>query len=434
MAQTASASEVKGKFFWSLSLLATLFFMWGFITVLNDNLTPLLKAVFTMNYLQASLIQVSWFLGYLIFSIPSAKLVESIGYKTSIVVGLVTMAIGCLLFLPAADMPSYYVFLGALLIIAGGVALLQVAANPYVSVLGPEKSSSSRLNLVQSFNSFGTLLAVIAGAKLLLARSTSGTVKAGTVVTHAQLLQDAKTVDAPYVVIALILILIAVAFWLARLPKITTHPTTEAEKQDSVWRHPVFKLGVIAIFVYVGAEVAIGTFMINYISSPHVLGIPTAEASLRYLPYYWGGLWVGRTIGSQLMRIIHPSVILIVNSIAAIAAITVSVFSHGEVALWSILAIGLCESIMFPTIFTQAINGLGPLTGRGSGYLIMAICGGGVVPAIQGALADTLIKQHQDGLTFSFFTSAPCFLFVIYFAVKSFSHRPEAGAPVMAGH
>jgi FHS family L-fucose permease-like MFS transporter len=431
MAHTASAGpNPEGKFFWSLSLLATLFFMWGFITVLNDALTPHLKAVFTMNYTQTTLIQVSWFVGYFIFSMPAALLVRWIGYKASIVVGLSIMAAGCLMFLPAADVPSYDIFLAALFVIAGGIALLQVAANPYVAILGPEESSSSRLNLVQALNSFGTLLAPIFGGHLILARTASGTAKAGDVVSHAQLMQDAKAVQAPYIGIAIVLLLIAVVIWLARLPKISTHAETEAEKSDSIFRHPILWLGVVAIFVYVGAEVAVGNFLINYISSPHVKGI-TKAAAANYLTFYWGGLCLGRFVGSQVMRVIHPSILLMVNSVLAIVAITLSVYSTGDVAMWTILAVGLCNSIMFPTIFTQAIRGLGPLTGLGSGLLIMAIFGGGVVPWIQGQLADHI------GLTMSYFTSAPCYLFIIYFAMRSFSHRPageEAAAAARVAH
>jgi FHS family L-fucose permease-like MFS transporter len=202
-----------GKFFGALSLLATLFFMWGFITVLNDALIPHLKAVFVMNNAQSALIQFCFFMAYGIFSIPAAKLVEGIGYKASIVVGLAIMAVGCLLFLPASNIPSYYVFLAAMFVVAGGITLLQVAANPYVSVLGPAKTSSMRLNLVQGLNSFGTFLAPAFGSFLILGRSTTGTSAAGATITLAQRLNDAKAVQAPYIGIALVLLGLAGAFW-----------------------------------------------------------------------------------------------------------------------------------------------------------------------------------------------------------------------------
>jgi FHS family L-fucose permease-like MFS transporter len=313
------------------------------------------------------------------------------------------------------------------LVVAGGVALLQVAANPYVAVLGPPETSSTRLNLVQSFNSFGTLLAPLFGSYLILGRSIGGTAKAGTVLTLVERLQDAKAVQAPYIGIAIVLLLIGAAIYVARLPKVSTHPETEAERRDSVWRHPLFTLGVVAIFVYVGAEVAVGNYLISYIASPHVKNVTTAEAGRTYLPFYWGGLWVGRLVGSQLMRVVHPSILLALNAMAAVVAITVSIYSQGDVALWAILAIGLCNSIMFPTIFTQAIQGLGPLTGRASGFLIMAIFGGGVVPYIQGWLADHI------GLTLSYFTSAPCYLFIVYFAWRARDSRaPEAAVEAAA--
>lgn len=413
-----------GKFFWSLSLLATLFFMWGFCTVLNDALIPHLKAVFVMNYVQTMLIQFSWFLSYFVLSIPAAKLIEWVGYKTSIVVGLAVMALGCLLFVPAAGVPSYPIFLAALFILAGGVTLLQVAANPYVSVLGPEHSASRRLNLVQAFNSLGTFVAPLFGSYLILGRSATGAAKSGTVISVAERLADAKVVQAPYVGIAIVLLLIAGAIWIARLPKVATHPESESEKRDSVWRHPLLTLGVVAIFVYVGAEVAVGSFLTNYIASPHVKGIATADAA-KLLPFYWGGLMVGRFIGSGLMKAVHPSVLLAINSVGAVIAILVSINSTGDLALWSMLLVGLCNSIMFPTIFTLAIGGLGALTGRGSGYLIMAICGGGVVPLIQGWLADHI------GLTLSFLASTPCYLFILYFAWRargSSAREPAAEA------
>jgi FHS family L-fucose permease-like MFS transporter len=426
----AASSEPQGRYLWPLIFLASLFFMWGFITVLNDALIPHLKAVFVMNNAQSALIQFCFFMAYGIFSIPAAKLVEWIGYKTSIVVGLAVMAAGCLLFLPASNIPSYYVFLAAMFVVAGGITLLQVAANPYVSVLGPAKTSSMRLNLVQGLNSFGTFLAPAFGSLLILGRSTTGTSKAGAVITLAERMQDAKAVQAPYVGIAIVLLVIAAGFWVMRLPKVSTHAETAEAKRDTVWRHPMLALGVIGIFLYVGAEVAIGSFMTNYIASPHVLGA-TTEVAARYVSFYWGGAMVGRFVGAALMRWIHPGVILGVNAVCAVVAIALSVFTTGDAALWAIVSVGFFNSIMFPTIFTLAIKGLGPLTGRGSGYLIMAIVGGAVVPYLQGQLAD------RFGLTASFLTSAPCYLFILYFALKSFGRREldaEAGEPALAAH
>jgi FHS family L-fucose permease-like MFS transporter len=276
-----------------------------------------------------------------------------------------------------------------------------------------------RLNLVQGLNSFGTFLAPAFGSLLILGRSTTGTSAAGTAITLAQRLQDAKAVQAPYVGIAIVLLVIAAAFWAMRLPKIATHAETGEATKDSVWRHPLLMLGVIGIFVYVGAEVAIGSFMTSYIASPHVLKT-TTETAARYVSFYWGGAMVGRFVGAALMRWIQPGVILGVNAACAIAAVALSVFTNGETALWTIISIGFFNSIMFPTIFTLAIKGLGPLTGRGSGYLITAIVGGAVIPYLQGQLADHI------GLTLSYLTAAPCYLFIVYFAWRAC--RPGVGA------
>jgi FHS family L-fucose permease-like MFS transporter len=346
------------------------------------------------------------------------------------------MSFACLMFVPAAGLgamgPSYPVFLSALFVLAGGITLLQVAANPYVAVLGPAKTSSSRLNLVQAFNSMGTFVAPTFGGLLILARSTSGTAKAGATVTLAERLQDAKAVQGPYIGIAVVLFLLAVAIFIARLPKVATHPETGSERSASVWRHPLLLLGVVAIFAYVGAEVTVGSFMISYISSPHVVGVTTAAAA-KFVTFYWGGAMVGRFIGSAVMRKINPALILGVNCLAAVVALVVSMLSGGEVALWSIILVGLCNSIMFPTIFTLAIKGLGPLTGRGSGFLIMAICGGGILPLIQGYLADL----PGVGLTWSFIAPAICYLYVVYFAWKNYQLRAADDTdevPAIVGH
>jgi MFS transporter, FHS family, L-fucose permease len=417
-----TAEEWKGrKYGPALALLATLFFMWGFCTVLNDVLIPHLKAVFVMNYVQTMLIQFCFFGGYFLLSWPSAKLIEAVGYKMSIIVGLVVMAVGCLLFIPAAALPSYPLFLGALFVLAGGITLLQVAANPYVTVLGPPETGSSRLNLVQAFNSMGTFIAPFFGGMLILSRTTSGTAQAGAAVTYAERMQDAQAVQMPYFGIAMLLLAIAVAIYLFKLPKVSTHPETEDERRDNVWRHPMLLLGVIGIFLYVGAEVSIGSFIISYLSSPHVSTLTAAQAA-NLLPIYWGGTMVGRFIGAGLTRKVHPALLLGFNGVAAILVIVISMLASGPIAMWSILLVGLCNSIMFPTIFALAVKGLGPLTGRGSGWLIMAICGGGIIPLIQGALADRL------GLTLSFIAPAVCYLYVLYFAYRAYEPRTPATA------
>jgi FHS family L-fucose permease-like MFS transporter len=278
----------------------------------------------------------------------------------------------------------------------------------------------------------GTFVAPTFGGLLILARSTSGTAKAGEAVSLAERLQDAKAVQGPYIGIAVVLFLLAVAIFVARLPRISTHSEPGSKGGASVWGHPLLLLGVIAIFVYVGAEVTIGSFMISYISSPHVIGVTTAAAA-KYVTFYWGGAMVGRFIGSAVMRKVNPALILGFNSVAAVVALAVSMISGGEVALWSIILVGLCNSIMFPTIFTLAIKGLGPLTGRGSGFLIMAICGGGLLPLAQGTLAD----MAGVGLTLSFVAPVICYVYLVYFAWKSYQLRSADdgdAVPALVGH
>jgi len=401
-----------GHYLWALSVLALLFFMWGFCTVLNDTLVPHLKAVFQMNYFQAALIQFVFFGAYFVLAIPAAWLIERAGYKYAIVVGLAIMGVGCLIFLPASDPPSYPLFLTALFVLAGGITILQVAANPYVAVLGPERLASSRLNLTQALNSFGTFIGPYLGSVFILSRSKVCTATSGTVVSLQDRLADARTVQTPYLIIALVLFVLAVAFTVLRLPQIATQPRTAEEAQDTIFRHRLLVLGIGAIFVYVGAEVAIGSFLVSYISQPQISQMTCAEAG-KHVSFYWGGAMVGRLIGAFAMQYIRPSRLLGLNAIGAIALIILSIATHGAVAMWAILAVGLCNSIMFPTIFTLGIRGLGPLTGRGSGALVMAIVGGAIIPPLMGELADTV------GLALSFALPAVCYIYIWFFAMQS---------------
>jgi FHS family L-fucose permease-like MFS transporter len=392
----------------ALGVLSTLFFMWGFCTVLNDVLVPHLKAVFEMNYVQTMLIQFTFFGTYFLVSMPSAKLIVWIGYRRSIAIGLGVMGLGCLIFLPAAAAPSYMLFLTALFVLAAGITLLQVAANPYVAVLGPERSASARLNLAQGFNSVGTLLAPLFGGLLILSQTKAGT--GHLIETLQERMADARSVQIPYFGIAIVLILIAAIFWRLRLPDIPTHPITEAEAKDTLGRHKTLILGVIAIFAYVGAEVSIGSFLINYMVSPHISVMTTSQAA-NNLPYYWGGAMVGRfLIGAIMLRYAAPSKILADNCVAAIVLLILTMAGRGPLAMWAVLLVGLCNSIMFPTIFTLSIRGLGPLIGRGSGVLVMAIFGGAIVPMLQAAIADGF------GLTISFAVPAVCYGYIWMFA------------------
>jgi FHS family L-fucose permease-like MFS transporter len=396
----------------ALIVLASIFFMWGFTTVLNDILVPHLKAVFQLNYGQSLLIQFIFYLAYFIMSLPWAKLLERIGYKMSVVAGLGIMAAGALFFIPAAMLASYEVFLVALFVLASGITLLQVAANPYVAVIGPAKTASGRLNLVQAFNSMGTMFAPLFGGMLILSRSTTGTEKTGAVASAAQRAADAQAVELPYLIIALVLVAIAVVIWRIRLPDVSRETRREAKaerKNRSLWKHRNLVFGVPAIFIYLIAEIGVGSLLVNYISQPSIGNMSHATAA-DYLVLFWGGAMVGRFIGAGLMRRFRPEMLLALVSIAAFVLIMTSILTAGPIAMWTIILVGLCHSIMFPTIFTLGIKGLGPLTEEGSGLLIMAIAGG-ALSALQGVIAD------HYGLQLSFLLPAACYIYVLFYAL-----------------
>jgi FHS family L-fucose permease-like MFS transporter len=396
----------------ALTLLATLFFMWGFITVINNTLLPHLKSVFDLNYTQTTLIESVWFIAYFVASIPSAKLIERIGYQKSLVVGLLIMAAGALGMVLAASLPSYGVTLVMLFVIASGITLLQVAANPYVAVVGPPATASSRLNLVQALNSAGTMLAPLFGAYLILGRSVGGTVKEGTILTPAQRLADAHSVVLPYVLVAIVLAVLAVViarFPLPAMGSATSRVAKEERKHHSLWRHRNLVFGVPAIFIYLIAEIGVANLFVNFVSQPTIANL-THEQAGRYLTFLWGGMMIGRFIGSAIMQKVRAETVLAAFSVGAFIVMMITVFAHGPVAMWSLILVGLFHSIMFPTIFTLGIKGLGPLTEEGSGLLIMAIAGGALV-IIQGKLADSY------GLQWSFLLTAVCELYVLFYAL-----------------
>jgi FHS family L-fucose permease-like MFS transporter len=397
----------------ALTLLASLFFMWGFITVINNTLLPHLRSVFDLTYTQTTWIESVWFIAYFFASIPSAKLIESIGYKKSMVVGLLIMAVGALMMIPAARIPSYGVVLAALFVIAAGITLLQVAANPYVAVIGPPESSSSRLNLVQAFNSMGTTFAPLFGGYLILSRSASGNVEGGAAaLTMEQRLADAQSVQLPYFIVAMVLVVLAIVIARYKLPDLdakTRRLDAEERKHHSLWKHRNLIWGIPAIFIYLIAEIGVSNLFINFVSAPEIGNLTHAQAS-NYLFLLWGGMMVGRFVGSQLMRS-HPAEnILAAASIGAFVVMILTVFASGKLAMWSLISVGLFHSIMFPTIFTLGIRGLGALTEEGSGLLIMAIAGGALV-VVQGKLADAF------GLQWSFLLTAVCELYVLFYAV-----------------
>jgi FHS family L-fucose permease-like MFS transporter len=492
---TATAPGTGQSYGAPLATVTTLFFMWGFLTCLNDILVPHLKSIFDLNYAQAMLIQFAFFGAYFVFSIPSAKIIDWIGYQRSMVVGLLTMGLGAFLFVPAASVPSFPLFLGALIVLAAGITCLQVAANPYVTVLGKPETASSRLNLTQAFNSLGTFLAPFFGGLLILSATTKaiGEIRAlAPGALQAYRVQEAATVKTPYVGLGITLVLLAIAIGSFRLPKIEHAQHKVGEKvDDSIWNHPNLIFGAIAIFVYVGGEVSIGSFLVNYFGQAEIGGL-TEKVAAGYVALYWGGAMVGRFFGSALLsgaktaymwlasvggvlffllsswvahtwannlvapvghlgfvailwalvsvmvaarplfalvavvaavlgigmalrggRLVTPTGLLLgICALCAAALVAISMLTTGHFAMYSIILVGFFNSIMFPSIFTLGVAELGPLTGDGSGIMIMAIVGGAIIPVAQGAIADRIGIHH------AFFLPVVCYLYILYFALS----------------
>ena len=406
----------------ALTLLASLFFMWGFITVINNTLLPHLRSVFELSYTQTTLIESVWFIAYFVASIPSAKLIERVGYQKSLVTGLLIMAAGALGMMLAASIPSYGVTLIMLFVIASGITLLQVAANPYVAVVGKPETASSRLNLVQAMNSAGTMLAPMFGAYLILGRSKGGTAQGDIVLTQAERLADAQSVILPYGLVAVVLVVLAVVIARFPLPAMgaaATRLAKEERKKHSLWAHRNLVFGIPAIFIYLIAEIGVANLFVNFVSQPDIANL-THEQAGRYLTFLWGGMMVGRFAGSAIMQRIDAGKVLAAFSIGAFIVMMITVFAQGPVAMWSLILVGLFHSIMFPTIFTLGIKGLGPLTEEGSGLLIMAIAGGALV-VVQGWLAD------HFGLQTSFLLMALCELYILFYAL--WGSRPTHALP-----
>jgi len=428
----------------ALVVLTTLFFMWGSLTSLNDVLIPYVQHVFNIRLAASMLIQTAFFSAYFIFSIPAAKIIDWIGYKRAIVVGLLTMVVACLAFYPAAKIPSFPFFLAALIILATGITILQVAANPYVAVLGPPQTASSRLNLSQAFNSFGTAIFPWIGAHLILRTTTSAITQSTS--------QEADAVVKLYVYFfAVALLLLALAFAFFKLPKMESAEHRIGEKvNDSLWKHPNLVFGAVGIFVYVGGEVAIGSSIANYLALDNIghlissSAIPDAATryhaalgqAARYISVYWLGAMVGRFIGSALLQKIKPGKLLAFSAIVAALLVAVSVLATGHVAMWSILAVGLFNSIMFPCIFTMGIAELGPLTGDGSGIMNMAIVGGAVIPWLVGQAGDLINRRYYPAMTqgetswgqgihYALIIATLCYLYILFFALSGSKTNSE---------
>ncbi len=374
-----------------LAIVTSLFFMWGFLTCLNDILVPHLKSIFDLTFAQVMLVQFAFFSAYFLFSVPWSKIVNTIGYQKTMVVGLLTMAVGALLFVPAASAVSYPLFLTALLVLATGITGLQVSANPYVDLLGKPETASSRLDLTQAFNSLGTTIAPKIGGLLILSAAPLAVEQIRQLAPqalHAYRVQEAASVKMPYTVISAALVLLAVVIGTFKLPKIETATDVGGEKSnDSIWKHRNLLLGVVGIFAYVGAEVSIGSFLVNYFGLPEIAGL-SAKTAAGFVSFYWAGSMVGRFLGAPLLQRIKAGYLLAMCALCAAALISLSMILGGHTAMWAILAVGLFNSIMFPTIFSLGVAELGPLTGNGSGVLNMAIVGGALLPVIQGVIAD----------------------------------------------
>jgi len=403
----------------ALTMVTFLFFMWGFLTVLNDILIPLLKQTFSLNYAEVMLTQFVFFSAYFVFAFPSGILIERAGYKKAMVTGLVTMGAGALLVVPAASLPAFPVFLAGLIVLAAGMTVLQVSANPYVAVLGPEKTASSRLNLAQAFNSLGTMIGPYLGGLVILAAAP---LAAGVIAglsgpeLHAYRLGQLAPIKLPYLAFGIILIAFAIAMAVFRLPDMAAEQKADSRKHGSVWRHRHLVLGALAIFVYVGAEVSIGSFLVSYFSQPYIGNLPLKVAA-GYVSFYWGGAMVGRFVGSALLQKIPTGTLLGIFAIVASLLVCASMLSFGHVAMWTIIAVGLFNSIMFPSIFTLGIDGLGPLTGEGSGILVAAIVGGAIIPELQGLIADRIGIHH------AFFLPVLCYIYIAFFAFRGSRHE-----------
>jgi FHS family L-fucose permease-like MFS transporter len=412
----------------AMSVATALFFMVGFLTCLNDIIIPHLKSIFALNYAEVLTVQFAFFTSYFVFSYPSGAIVDKYGYKKTMVVGLLIMAIGAAGFIPAANFALFPVFLCALIVLAAGMTVVQVAVNPYVTVIGPPKTASSRLNLAQAFNSVGTFIAPFFGAVLILRNavpviSTNGLRSMSEIARQAYRAEQASTVRVPYIGIALMLLFLAVALALIKLKPQTGmtdltqdfRPGAFAEalsKPDSIWHHPWLIAGAVGIFTYVGAEVTIGSLLVNYMGLPQIGALPQDTAA-KFLMVYWGGAMIGRFIGSAVLQRVRTGPILGGAAIGAFTLVVISLLTHGHVAMYALLFVGLCNSIMFPSIFTLGIQDLGPLTSKGSSLLIASILGGALIPLGTGALADHI------GLHPAFIVPAICYVYISIFGIAA---------------
>lgn len=465
-----SPTQAQENYTIPFATLTTLFFMWGFITCMNDILIPHLKELFSLSYLQSMLVQFCFFgayftgsLIYFIISYYKGDPINKIGYKNGMLLGLVISAVGCCLFYPAATLSVYGLFLSALFILGLGFTLLQIAANPYVSLLGHESGASSRLNLAQAFNSLGTTIAPIAGGYLIFELfAENGVITPGATRT-------------PYIIFAVIFLLLGLLVYIIRLPSFKSQET--AVSGLGALKFPQLKMGILGIFCYVGAEVAIGSFMINFLAQEHIMGL-NESVSKNYLALYWGGAMIGRFLGAislshhisatkkaiymvvaavlvflLILSIVDltfaqistfiifivlnllafyfgksaPARTLSIFALVNVALVLISIFNNGHISMWALLGVGLFNSIMWSNIFTLSISGLGKYTSQGSSLLVMSILGGALVPLIQGGLADVI------GIQYSFFLPVLCYLYVAFFGFFCSRNLKDVTTQAVAG-
>lgn len=413
----------------AMAMVTTLFFTWGFLTSLNDILVPHLKSIFDLNYTRVMFINSAFFGAYFLFAIPAAMVIEKIGYKRTMMGGLLIMAVGALLFVPAANVPSFGLFLAALIVLATGVTALQVSANPYVTVLGPSRTASSRLNLTQAFNSLGTTVAPYVGGLVILAAAPLSSVDLHKLSAAAQLAyrqQEASSVKIPYIGIAVALTALMLAIAMFNLPRIETtrefRPMGEIDTAArDLWKQRQLVLGTLGIFLYVGAEVSIGSFLINYFTQPEI-GNMTVKAAAGLVSLYWLGAMIGRFIGAAGLQKLPTRGVLGSVAVVACILVVISMLSTGWLAMGTIICVGLFNSVMFPSIFTLGVEGLGPLTAKGSGLLVQAIVGGAIIPVAEGALADHIGIHH------AFILPALCYVYIAYYGFKGSVHPTEPAA------
>lgn len=419
---TTTNSEQTGNYTVPLIIVTILFFLWGAITALNDVLIPHLRAVYSLSFKQAALVQVWFFGAYFLVSLPAGFYVRSFGYQKGAITGLIIAAAGCALFYPAAT-NGYFFFLFAFFVMAAGITVLQVAANPYVTVLGPARTASSRLTLTQALNSFGAYIAPTVIGGLILGGATF--VSEAELATYTEDVRnayratEAASVQGPYLILSAALLILAALFALVKLPKIETKEATSSKSfsesltymKQGLKANPHLALGVLGIFLYVGAEVSIGSYLINFFGLAHISDMKPTEAT-KYLGMYWLGAMIGRFIGFAVMRYVRAGLVLGICGGMCVLLVLAATFSSGHFAMWAIIAVGLFNSIMFPTIFAMALHKLGPFTSQGSGLLCMGIVGGAIVPYLQAVLADAI------GLQLSFLLPAVCYIFILYFGFK----------------